>query len=126
MAEKVDIKDLAREASKLPYWRRHLFLVMVIGSIVLAMFMVLIAMNLYRSSGAAQLDLSRPGYEKVREQVGRSSEVRAFSPTGELTPAAIDEFRQLYQRGMDNITEVDAWQLDALSDSSLSLPEIAR
>lgn len=126
MAEKIDAKQLAQEAKGMSFWRQHLFLVMVVGAIILALFLVMIAMNLYRSSGAAQLDLSRPGYERVREQVGRSNEVRSFAPTGELTPEALDEFRQLYQRSLDNITEVDAWRVDALSDTALSLPKVVR
>lgn len=126
MAEKIDIKQLARDARHMPFWRQHLFLVMVVGALIIALFLVMISMNLYRSSGAAQLDLSRPGYEKVREQVSRSTEVRSFAPTGELTPAALDEFRQMYQRSMDNITEVDAWRPDSLSDSALSLPQVMR
>lgn len=126
MAEKVDVKQLMHEAKGMSYWRRHLFIVMVIGAIVLAMFLVMVAMNLYRSSGAAQLDLSRPGYESVREQVGRSEELRSFAPTGALTAEALDEFERLYQRSLSNISEIDAWRSDALSDTALSLPEVMR
>lgn len=126
MVEKVDAKQLAREAKQLSYWQRHRFLLMVGSAIVLALFMVMIAMNLYRSSGAAQLDLSRPGYEAVRDQVGRDSEMTAFPQTGELTPAALDEFDRIYTESLDELSEVDAFAPGALSDSALELPNIMR
>lgn len=91
---------------------------------MLAMVLVLIAMQLYRNSDAMRLDLSRPGYQKVRDQVGRDHEVSSFSPTGPITAAVLDEFRHKYDGSLSHVGGVDAFRVDTLSDEALLLPTI--
>ena len=121
----IDINELTKESQQLPLWRRNLYLTMVGGAIVIAAALVFIAMSLYRNSDAMRLDLSRPGYQEVRDQVSRDRDVSSFSPTGPLTPAVLDEFNRKYDEALDHVHGVNAFEADALSDSALSLPQVA-
>ena len=120
----IDIKQLAEGSKHLPWWRRNFYLVMVAGAILVAMVLVLVAMQLYRNSDAMRLDLSRPGYQKVRDQVGRDHEVSSFAPTGPISPATLNEFRRKYDDSLGRVGGVDAFRVDALSDEALSLPAV--
>lgn len=120
----VDIKQLNHEAQQLPWWQRNLYLVMVVGAIVVALLLVAVAMRLYSDSEAFHLDLSRPDYQEVRDQVGRDYAVSSFSPTGPLTPAVMDEFERKYDESLGRMQSMDAFSVDALSDDALSLPSI--
>lgn len=120
----VNIKELAEDAKRLPVWRRHQYLVMVVGAVAIATVLVIISMGLYRNSDAMRLDLSRPGYQEVRSQVARDRDISTFSPTGSLTPAVIDSFNEMYDDALSHIHGVDAFRVDALSDDALSLPQI--
>lgn len=121
----IDIKELAKDSQRLPLWRRNLYLTMVGGAIVIAAMLVFVAMSLYRNSDAMRLDLSRPGYQEVRDQVVRDRDMSSFSPTGPLTPAVLDEFNSKYDEALSHVQGVNAFAPDALSDSALSLPQVA-
>lgn len=107
--------------STLNRWSQHRFLLMVGGSITIALFLVGVALALYASSGAAQLDLSRPGYQSVRDQVISTDSFTGFSARGSLDAEALDEFRKLYTQRAKQATEVDSFGGDVMSDKALSI-----
>ncbi len=82
---------------------------------------------LYRTSGAAQLDLSRPGYQPETEEPPEENPEavpdKTFSGTGSLNTEAIEEFLDLYDKKAKSITNVDAFSLDTLSNESLGITE---
>lgn len=115
-------EELLLEAQKLTGWQKHKFLLMVGSSIAVALFLVVIAMSVYNGSGAAQLDLSRPGYQSVRkEAAGVGGEAGIFPASGALTPAALSEFRTLYDKRLSEMQAVEAFGGDVMSDSTLRL-----
>ena len=61
------IEEGSAEDKPLTKWQQHRFLVMIGAVVLTALFLVGVALALYASSGAAQLDLSRPGYVSVRD-----------------------------------------------------------
>ena len=67
----VNLNELKHEARELTRWEKHRFMFMVAGVITISLILVTISMNLYNSNGAAQVDLSRPGFQSVRGQVSR-------------------------------------------------------
>lgn len=109
-------------------WERHRFAVMITGSILIALGLVGVALALYWSSGAAQLDLSRPGYVSVREKVTQTGQFEDFSASGAVDAAAISQFRKLYDEQAKAATSVDSFGGDILSDQALSIdsPENAQ
>jgi hypothetical protein len=110
----IDDKNLSK-------WQQHRFLIMLGAAIVTALFLVSVALALYASSGAAQLDLSRPGYVSVREQANRDESFDGFSATGPLDKQAIDQFRKLYDKQANKATSVDSFGGNAMNDQTLSL-----
>jgi hypothetical protein len=65
------IDELRQDAIAMTRWEQHKFFVLIAGVILLSTFLVSVALSLYNSSGAAQLDLSRPGFQEVRKQATR-------------------------------------------------------
>lgn len=111
--------EIVEDANHLPGWQKHRFMLMVGGSIIIALLLVAVAMKLYASSGAAQLDLSRPGYEHVSEQASRTEVFKGFSSTGDIDKKAYDEFRKMYGERAAQATAVNSFGGDVMSDAAL-------
>jgi len=79
-------------------------------------------MALYTSSGAAQLDLSRPGYSAVTSQaVKNDNDFENYANYGDLDKNSINEFRALYSRQSTKAKAVDAFSGDPLDPNALEL-----
>ena len=85
--------------------REHRFLVMICGVIAIAGVMVWIAMDMYNTSGAAQVDLSRPGFQEVRKQAARDAEPETYKTEGSVTKESLDEFKKMYQQRRSKIAD---------------------
>lgn len=114
-------KELIASARTLSRWEQHKFMVLVGLTIIISLFLVMISLQLYNRSGAAQLDLSRPGYQSVREQAGRRVEFTGFPSTGPLSKEALDSFRSLYDVQVKEATSVNSFGGDVMSDAALNL-----
>lgn len=114
-------EELVVEAKQLSGWRQHKFMALVGFTIVVSLGLVAISLRLYNSSGAAQLDLSRPGYQSVRDQANHSSDFTGFPSTGELDAEAIDEFRRLYDEQLKEVTAHESFGGEVLSDEALGI-----
>lgn len=110
----------ARQRTTTP-WERHRFAVMIVGSIIIALALVSVALALYSSSGAAQLDLSRPGYVSVREKITQTEQFEGFSASGAVNAEALEQFRKIYDEQAKAATSVDSFGGDILSDQALSI-----
>lgn len=115
------LKEL-KSTKQLSRRNRYNIPLMVTGAVATAFVIVVIALNLYDSSGTAQLDLSRPGYQAVRNQAGKNVEVEAFSATGGLSVEVFEQFDQLYSEQVKSMVKLDAFGGDVLSDKALGLP----
>lgn len=115
------------EQTPLTFWQKHRFLMLIILVIMVSLFLVATAMSLYNSSGAAQVDLSRPDYETIRKEANadrdrdRESGSESFSATGDLTDAAFKKFNELYDARLKKVVGVDSFDEAALSEESLQL-----
>jgi hypothetical protein len=118
-------EDLVAEGHKLGRWERHKFMVLVGLTILVSLFLVGVALSLYNSSGAAQLDLSRPNYVSVREKVSKSNTFVGFPSVGPIDKAALDQFRELYKKQAEQATNVDSFGGDVMSDQALSIDDPA-
>lgn len=95
---------------------------MIAGSIVTSLVLVMIALSLYSSSGAEQLDLSRPGLADVREQAVQDDGTYAgFNATGPLDDHALNEFAKMYEEKLDEAESIDAFGADVLSPKALEI-----
>ncbi len=117
----MSIDELREEAVAMTKWERHRFFVMIAGVILVAMFLVSVALSLYNNSGAAQLDLSRPDYQDIRNQAKRDTTSTTFPSTGTLDKAAYDQFEKMYDERTGRVLSVDSFDSKALSEESLQL-----
>lgn len=115
------IDEEQQKSSKLSRLEQHRFIAMLVGAIIIAAFLVGVSMALYNSSGAAQLDLSRPGYQSVRDQAVSTDSFDSFPASGPIDQAALDQFRELYAEQSKDATNVDAFSGDVISDKALSI-----
>ena len=104
-------------------WHRHRFVMLISSTVAISLFLVGVALALYASSGAAQLDLSRPGYKSVRDQAVRSDTFEGIPATGSVTQDTINQFRSLYNSQSQNATNVDSFGGDPMSDKTLSIDD---
>jgi hypothetical protein len=110
------------QEEELGYWTQHRFFLLIGASITIALILVAISMTLYATSGAAQLDLSRPGYKSVISQaVTTDSSFGNYSSVGKLDQEAINEFKALYDEQSAKAKAVDAFSGDPLDPDLLEI-----
>ena len=100
---------------------RHRFFILIISSVLIAVSMTAIGLALYASSGAAQLDLSRPGYSEVRSQTNPDRQFEGFSNIGPINEASLSEFRSLYEEQLKAATDVEAYGGDVMTNEALRI-----
>ncbi len=115
------IEDTNLEDKPLTKWQQHRFMAMIGAVILIALFLVGVALALYASSGAAQLDLSRPGYVSVRDQANKDADFDSFPATGPMTEQTINQFRSHFEKQAQKATGIDSFGGNAMSDQALSL-----
>lgn len=95
----------------------------LIAVISLAFILVSISMSIYYSSGAFQLDLSRPEYKSVRSQIAKDSKLtdKQFDTQGEISERVLDQFLDMYKEKSDKLIEAKAFSSDVLNDEQLGL-----
>lgn len=114
-------EELLVEAKELTRWQQHKFMVLVGITIVISLALVSASLRLYKTSGAAQLDLSRPEYESVRKQASHADDFNGFPSSGPLDAEAFGTFRSLYDDQMKKATAVDSFGGEVMSDSALGI-----
>lgn len=117
-----EAKTEPQEFSAVRHIRNHQFTSMIVGVMIIAIFFVYVALSLYRTSGAIQLDLSRPGYAQAREEAERTkSNFEGFSPEGDINEKSLGVFDSLYTEKQQEAESIDAFSSDVLSNEALRL-----
>lgn len=98
---------------------KHRLFLLVSVATAIAILVVVIGLTIYNVSGTAQLDLSRPGYESVSNQVDTETKIDEYSATGSLTKQTVNEFIDLYKAQAEKATAVDAFNGDPLNPDTL-------
>ncbi|MFZ2545186.1 MAG: hypothetical protein WAW80_04370 [Candidatus Saccharimonadales bacterium] len=102
-------------------WYQMRIVLFVSASISVAFFLVVISMTLYASSGAAQLDLSRPGYTAVQSKLDQTESFEDFPVTGSVNTKVVDDFQKLFQQQIKSVNSTDAFSSSALEPQSLGI-----
>jgi hypothetical protein len=113
MNEEVNVAELS-------FWQQHKFFLLVGITIIVAISLVTVSLMIYNMSGAAQLDLSRPGYKAVASQAQTDQSAFAnYAATGPVNSKTIEEFQKLYDAQAKAVTSVDAFGGDPLNANTL-------
>lgn len=99
----------------------HQFACFIALCAVIAGAMTVISLELYRRSGAMKLDMSRPGYEKVRTEVEKSSDDQPYDSSGVLTDEALQDFENRIKKYQDELDNLGQYDNSIISDKSLNL-----
>lgn len=102
----------------IPVYRQK-FVWMIVLSMIIAVGFTAVSLRLYSRSSAAQLDLSRPGFEQVRAELDQTA-VKTFEGTGAITIETVTEFQELYNIQHAK-TETGQYASDTLSDEALGM-----
>lgn len=116
------LSDAAEDAAH-PKWAKYRFIVLIVSSIAIALILVGVSLALYTSSGTAQLDLSRPDYQAVRDQIKPDDDFKGFSASGSTNATELDKFKALYDARLKDATMVEVFTSDVLSDQALGIDE---
>jgi hypothetical protein len=100
---------------------RHMIASGVGVAVVVACVLTLVSMWAYNVSDVARLDVSRPGYEKVREEVKKSEDTKKFNAAGALDKNALQDFQDLYDERLKNLNELGRFDGNVLDDDQLKL-----
>lgn len=106
---------------KLKKIENYNFIVFISFSIVLSIVLVMISMSIYNSSGAAQLDLSRPGYIDIRSKATTDNSFKDFPTNGEIDLKVIDQFESQFIKQSSKITSANVFSGDPLSPEALGI-----
>lgn len=115
MDEPVKAAVASQDAHELTFWDRHRFSLLLIMTVIIAIILTVVSMTLYNISGTAQLDLSRPGYQSVSNQVDTTTRIDTYSSSGSVTKETIQEFMKLYDEQAKKAKGVDAFNGDPLN-----------
>jgi len=117
--------DAYDQPDDVSYWAKHRLLALIVSAIIISLGLVTISLALYGSSGAAQLDLSRPGYRAVSSQAVKSEQTDKdfgnYAAFGPLDQASITEFKTLYDKQAGSAKAVDAFSGDPLDPVFLQI-----
>ena len=119
MDELPKIQPVKLSNEKLSFWDRHRLSLLLIITVLIALVMTTISVIMYNSSGAAQLDLSRPGYLSVSDQVVETDQIDTYSSTGPVNEESIEEFMKMYDEQAAKVKKVDAFNGDPLNPEVL-------
>lgn len=111
---------------ELSYWDKHRFMLLIAGTIVTALILVVVSVVIYNVSGSAQLDLSRPGYQSVSDQVDETAKnIEDYAAFGPVNSDTVKEFLDLYDVQAAKATAVDAFNGDPLNPEVLEFGDAA-
>ena len=117
----ISMEELRTDAAATTAWQKHRFFVLIVGVILLSFVLVCIALSLYNSSGAAQIDLSRPGYQSIQKEASRGQVNDSFPSTGKLDKNAFDSFDKMYGNHTRRVVGADSFDTEALDAALVQL-----
>ncbi len=117
----ISMEELRTDAAAMTAWQKHRFFVLIVGVILLSFVLVCIALSLYNSSGAAQIDLSRPGYQSIQKEASRGQVNDSFPSTGKLDKNAFDSFDKMYGNHTRRVVGADSFDTQALDAALVQL-----
>ena len=119
MDEPTHAASSVHAADNLSFWDRHRLTLLLGATIIISIVLTVVSMMLYNISGAAQLDLSRPGYQSVSGQIDTETKIDTYSSSGSVNKETIQEFMVLYDEQAKKAKAVDAFNGDPLNPEVL-------
>lgn len=119
MDENASIHPVKLSSAELSFWDRHRLSLLLLITVCIALIMTVVSVAIYNVSGAAQLDLSRPGYRSVSSKVEKTNNIYTYSATGAVNKDTIEQFVKLYDAQAGKAKAIDAFNGDPLNPDVL-------
>lgn len=104
-------------------WNQGKLFFMIAGVVAVAVVLVAIAMVLYNNSGAAQLDLSGPGFSGVQNKVKNERNVASFPADGAFDAKAFEDFQKSYDERAANVKAINGFDAEAVNNDAFNITE---
>lgn len=105
--------------TEMGFWDKHRLTLLLILAVIISLALTVVSMIAYNVSGTAQLDLSRPGYRSVSDQVDKNDNITEYSAFGSINKDSINSFIELYDEQAGKAKAVDAFNGDPLNPEVL-------
>ena len=119
MDEHASILPVKLSSAELSFWDRHRLSLLLLITVCIALILTVVSVTIYNVSGAAQLDLSRPGYRSVSSKVEKTDNIDTYSATGAVNKDTIEQFVKLYDAQAGKAKAIDAFNGDPLNPDVL-------
>lgn len=103
------------------FLRDHQLIIGIGFAIVIALLLTAISVSLYVRSGASRLDLSRPGYEGVRDRISTTNDDDNFSASGPMSANVVSDFETIFSKKRKTVNTLDPFSPTVLDDDSIRL-----
>jgi hypothetical protein len=92
-------------------------------ALIIALIFTSISLMIYSKSGAAKLDLSRPGYESVRQDVENNDATeQPFASSGAIDAKVKADFEKRVKTQADQLDKMNDFNAEVISNDNLGLP----
>lgn len=91
------------------------------AAIVFALMTTAVSVAIYTVDGTYKLDLSRPGFEREREEVKASESQKTYDTTGAITQTTISDFLTEYDQRTSDLQEYGDFSDQVLDNSDIQL-----
>ena len=102
---------------------QYKFALMILSVVALTVIMTVASIWIYTSSGAINIDLSRPGFENIREETSASDPETQFKSSGPIDKDSVDDFNTRLESLQVKINSMNNFSNDVMSDESLGITE---
>jgi len=99
------------------------FAVMVSLTVLLVILFTGISVWIYVYSGAINIDLSRPGYEKVREDTVEKDQKSEFQTNGPINGEVVNDFNDRLDTLKNETNKMNNFSNNVMSDKALDINE---
>jgi hypothetical protein len=90
-------------------------------AICAAICLTVVSVSIYNIGGFYRYDLSRPGFEKVRQQISTTPTDVTYDTTSPLSKEAVDTFFKEFDTHRKNLSDYDTFGNSSLGDDELQL-----
>lgn len=115
------LDELRQDARLREGWSHNRIYALIVGVVGIALILVSVAMSIYNSSGASQIDMSRPGFSSVQKEVKEDKNTENFPASGQFDEKAFKDFYKLYDERLKAIESINAYDPAATSSDAYTL-----
>ena len=113
--------ELRKDSKVRQGWQHSRLYALLVGVIAISLVLVTVAMSIYNSSGANQIDMSRPGFSSVQNKVKEDNLTQAFASSGQFDEKSFKDFYKMYDERISALRSINAYDPAATKNDAYTL-----